>query len=120
MRNLLSAALVLAIGCPVGACQRSDPDTGAIQNAEQIFRTVCARCHGADGTGGVAVGASNAPRNFHDAAFQASRSDDDLKRAIQQGKGAMPGFGNLFSEGELRGLVHKLRSFAPAAPPSAR
>ena len=112
MTNSLSATLALVIGCAaVTACRHSASETEAVQNGERIFLTVCARCHGADGKGGVAAGSANAPRNFCDAAFQASHSDDDLRRAIQQGKGAMPGFGNLFSDSDLRGLVHKLRTF---------
>jgi len=54
------------------------------------------------------------PRNFCDAAFQASRSDEQLKQVIRQGKGAMPAFGNLFSEDELKGLVLEVRRFDPA------
>ena len=87
----------------------------AAERAEQTFNTVCGRCHGADGKGGVAPEGSNAPRNFRDAAFQASRTDEQLKQAIRGGKGAMPGFGNLFSDGDLQGLVHKIRSFDPGA-----
>ena len=58
---------------------------------------------------------SNAPRNFCDAAFQASRTDEQLKQVIRQGKGAMPAFGNLFSDEDLQGLVLKIRSYDPAA-----
>ena len=56
---------------------------------------------------------SNAPRNFCDAAFQASRTDEQLKQVIRRGKGAMPAFGNLFSDAELQGLVLEIRSFDP-------
>jgi hypothetical protein len=66
-----------------------------------------------DGKGGIAAGGANAPRNFCDSAFQASRSDDDLKQVIRKGKSAMPAFGEAFSESDLCGLVHKLRSFDP-------
>jgi hypothetical protein len=66
-----------------------------------------------DGKGGIASGGANAPRNFCDAAFQTSRTDDDLKCTIRMGKGAMPAFGNLFSDTDLQGLVHKLRTFDP-------
>lgn len=56
---------------------------------------------------------SNAPRNFCDAGFQASRTDEQLKQVIRQGKGAMPAFGNLFSDADLQGLVLKIRSYNP-------
>jgi mono/diheme cytochrome c family protein len=97
------------------ACQRSGAGSEpAAERAEQTFRSACGRCHGADGKGGVAPEGVNAPRNFCDAAFQASRTDDELKQVIRMGKGAMPGYGNLFSELELQALVHKIRSFDPA------
>ena len=49
------------------------------------------------------------------AAFQASRSDEQLKQVIRMGKGAMPGYGSLFSDVDLQGLVGKIRSFDPGA-----
>ncbi|MEI9949493.1 MAG: cytochrome c [Pseudomonadota bacterium] len=106
--------LVLLAAAP--SCQRSG--TGPEQAAEragQTFNTICGRCHGADGKGGVAPEGVNAPRNFCDAAFQVSRTDEQLKQVIRMGKGAMPGFGNSFSDVDLQGLVGKIRSFDPGA-----
>jgi mono/diheme cytochrome c family protein len=98
------------------ACQRhAGASDQATEAAEQTFRTLCGRCHGADGKGGVAPEGVNAPRNFCDSAFQAGRTDEQLKQAIVRGKGAMPGFGNLFSDADLQGLVRKIRSFDPGA-----
>ncbi|MEP7050838.1 MAG: cytochrome c [Pseudomonadota bacterium] len=96
------------------ACQRNDAGTPD-QKATQTFDSVCAKCHGADGRGGVpAMEGANPPRNFCDSAFQTSRTDDQLKQAIQKGKGGMPAFGNLFADADLQGLVSKIRSFDPA------
>ncbi len=97
------------------ACNRSEAN-GQAQDGEQTFASICAKCHGSDGKGGVpAAEGANAPRNFCDAAFQAARTDEQLTEVIRKGKGGMPAFGNLFSEAELQGLVHKIRSFNPAA-----
>jgi mono/diheme cytochrome c family protein len=106
--------LVLAVASALGACQHASTDAESTARGEQIFSSVCSRCHGVNGAGGTAVGGANPPRNFCDAAFQASRSDEDLKQVIQVGKGGMPAFGTLFSESDLRGLVHKVRAFTPA------
>jgi mono/diheme cytochrome c family protein len=107
----LGAIMALAVST---ACQRNDSGSPA-QKAMQTFDSVCAKCHGADGRGGVpAMEGANPPRNFCDAAFQASRSDEQLKQVIQKGKGGMPAFGNLFTDAELQGLVSKIRSFDPA------
>jgi mono/diheme cytochrome c family protein len=106
----LGAALLSA------GCHRSEGGDPAAGNAEQTFASVCAKCHGADGKGGVpAAEGANSPRNFCDASFQAGRNDKDLKQVIRKGKGGMPAFGNLFSDAELLGLVHKIRCFNPAS-----
>ncbi|MEI9939443.1 MAG: cytochrome c [Pseudomonadota bacterium] len=104
--------LLLLLGI-APACKQSE--TRPEERAEQTFRTVCGRCHGADGKGGVAPEGVNPPRNFCDRTFQTSRTDEQLKQVIRMGKGAMPGFGNVFSDPDLQGLVHKIRSFDPAA-----
>ena len=109
-------AWLVALLAAAPACHRAsaDPNEQQSRNAEQAFTTVCARCHGSDGKGGVAPEGSNAPRNFCDSAFQASRTDEQLKQVIRKGKGSMPAFGNLFSDSDLQGLVHKIRSFDPS------
>jgi mono/diheme cytochrome c family protein len=110
-RRLSWLLIVLAVA---PACRRSGTTSEqAAERAEHTFNTVCARCHGADGKGGVAPEGVNAPRNFRDGAFQATRTDEQLKQAIRAGKGAMPGYGNLFSDLDLEGLVRKIRSFDP-------
>ena len=115
MRGALRVLLALTFGCASSACQHSSADAESIQSGERIFASVCSRCHGVDGKGGIAAGGADAPRNFCDTAFQASRSDADLMQVIQKGKANMPAFGNLFSDSDLRGLVRKLRAFTPAA-----
>ncbi len=113
-RGLRAPALVLApmLGLLV-ACHHETPSDDARADGEKIFGNVCARCHGADGKGGIAAGGATAPRNFCDHAFQTSRSDQDLKTVIRKGKGGMPAFGDLFSDSDLDGLVLKLRAFDP-------
>ena len=105
--------LLIGASLEVAACHRTEANLGGGQDPLQIFAMVCARCHGADGKGGLAAAGANAPRNFCDAAFQGSRTDDDLKQVIRKGKGGMPAFGNLFTDPELAGLVRKVRSFSP-------
>ena len=113
LRLLLPLALSVA-SFTVSACQRADTGS-ADQYAAQSFASVCAKCHGADGKGGVpAMEGANPPRNFHDAAFQSSRTDEQLMQVIQKGKGGMPAFGNLFPDSDLHALVRKIRSFDPA------
>ncbi|MEO8902219.1 MAG: cytochrome c [Polyangiaceae bacterium] len=109
--------LSMGFGCSLlvlAACHHEEAGS-ADQGAAQTFRAVCAKCHGTDGKGGVpAMEGAAPPRNFCDAAFQTSRTDEQIKQVIQKGKGGMPAFGSLFPEADLQALVHKIRSFDPA------
>ncbi len=114
-RHGLRLSLLLAsLWLVVAGCKKAPSSDESSAQAETTFASVCARCHGVDGKGGIAAGSSNAPRNFTDAEFQKSRTDAQLKDAIRKGKGAMPAFGNLYPDPDLDALVAKIRSFNPA------
>jgi cytochrome c oxidase subunit 2 len=105
------AALIgMVAGAGVGSCRRDSIDAAALTDAQQTYAALCARCHGADGRGGVPV-AGVEPRNFRDAAFQRSRTDAELARVIKQGKGAMPAFGAIYDEPRIAALVQLIRNF---------
>src|SRR5262245_46537939 len=93
-----------------GACSRStaDPEEG-----KRLFATYCSRCHGAAGGGGPSSGgAAPAPRDFHDRAFQSTRSDAQIRDVIGGGKGGfMPPFGSTLKPAEIDLLVSVIRGF---------
>jgi cytochrome c553 len=105
-----------------GPAHKKPSTAGAIsEKAQQMFGTMCATCHGADGSGNgpAAESLSVKPRNYTDAAWQASISDEELKQTIVlggQGVGKsplMPGNPQLKDEPEtLDGLVRIIRGFA--------
>jgi mono/diheme cytochrome c family protein len=104
----LLTLVVLGAGCQRG---QAEGDTRA--EARQLFDSACAKCHGRDGRGGVpAAEGLPAPSNLRDPAFQASRTDEQLKQVIKHGKGPMPPFGVLFDEAQTTQLVAYIRSFA--------
>jgi cytochrome c553 len=59
--------------------------------AELMFGTLCATCHGADGTGnGPAAASLNPkPRNYTDKTWQASVTDEQIKQTILMGGAAV-------------------------------
>ena len=104
----------------------SGPRTVALQGqggdqAHKMFQMMCAVCHGFDGTG-TGPGAemlNPKPRNYTDAAWQASVTDEYLKKVILEGgaavgkSGAMVGHPELKDQPEtLDGLVSIIRGFA--------
>ena len=96
------------------------PAGGPPSQAQAMFNTVCVMCHGPDGTGnGPAASTLNPrPRNYTDAAWQASVTDDQIKEIILRGgvrlskSPAMPGNPRLRERPEvLDGLVKIIRGF---------
>ena len=107
---LTSVAVLAAL--PGAGCKRREIEGDTHAEARHLYDSTCAICHGRDGRGGVpSAEGQPAPRNFRDAAFQASRTDADLKKAIREGKGPMPPFAPLFDDSQLTLLVAYIRSF---------
>ncbi len=132
-------AVVLALGVGCGKNNEPPPPTtgspmaptesgpktkqaagGASEKAQQMFATVCATCHGGDGTGNgpAAESLTPKPRNYTDPAWQASVTDDDIKNIIVKGgqgvgkSPMMPGNPQLKDDPEtLDGLVQIIRGF---------
>jgi uncharacterized membrane protein len=94
--------------------------TGSLVAAKEIFESRCVMCHGLNGRGdGAAAAAMNPkPRNYTDHAWQASVTDDGLRKIIlaggaQAGKSPlMPPNPDLADKPEVLGeIIHIVRSF---------
>lgn len=107
------ASLLVALAACACGCKRSE---AATTESRELFASACARCHGADGSGGLPLFEGGpSPRNFRDHDFQLSRTDEQLKQTIRNGKGSgMPPFGTTFDEAQLDALVLQIRSFDAA------
>ncbi len=115
-----SLVLVALLSSVAFGCSKKEASAAAVPpEAAQTFEQRCASCHGADGTGsGAAAAAMNPkPRNFTDAAWQASVTDDQIKTAIVKGGAAvgksasMPPNPDLEAKPEVvSGLVAFIRS----------
>lgn len=90
------------------------------ENAHDVFSSRCVPCHGSTGSGdGPAAAALNPkPRNYTDAAWQKTVTDDQLRKTILYGgaavgkSAAMPSQPDLESKPEvLDGLVAMIRGF---------
>ena len=104
--------VLLALGFADAGCTRSE---AATTQSRELFTNACSRCHGQEGTGGVPLFEGGpSPRNFRDHEFQASRTDEQIKQTIRNGKGTgMPPFGATFDDTQLAALVLQIRSFDP-------
>src|SRR6476619_2507432 len=75
---------------PESGPNRAQPG-GEPSQAEAMFTTVCAMCHGVDGSGNGPAAATlqPKPRNYTDAAWQASVTDEQLRETILKGGAAV-------------------------------
>lgn len=100
------------LGGPMGGTwhwSRSPEEEKAV--AAGLFNRYCIRCHGVDGRG---VWDIPGIPNFTNVRFQSSRSDDQLARAIMQGRGAvMPPFRGVLTLEEAWALARYMRSLVP-------
>ncbi len=97
------------------------PAVAAGDEARQIFATRCFTCHGSEGAGDGPGSAAldPKPRNFQDATWQGSVTDEHLEKIVMYGGAAvgrspsMPGNPDLMAKPEVVGaLVAHLRSLA--------
>jgi cytochrome c553 len=119
--GVVSAVLALgSTGCGGGGQKKATITAQDRAEAETLFTTRCAACHGLDGTGnGPGAAALNPkPRNYHDAAWQQATTDEEIEKAIVMGGSAvgksflMAANPDLQSKpGVVAALREKVRSF---------
>ena len=78
---------------------------------ETTFKSSCAMCHGADGSGDTAVGKSMKIPDLHSAQVQ-SQSDTQLAAVISDGKNNMPPFKGSLNPDQINGLVAHVRQLS--------
>ncbi|MFZ0786724.1 MAG: cytochrome c [Candidatus Acidiferrales bacterium] len=76
-----------------------------------LFKSKCAACHGADGSGNTAVGKSLKIRDLASADVQ-KQTDAELTAIITNGKGAMPSYKDKLSGDQIKDLVGFVRQLA--------
>lgn len=112
-QRLHTACLVVVI------CSRAIPAFAQVPDSPQeIFRSWCAQCHGADGTGQVPnPTVKTTPMDFTSCSLSSSEPDADWELVIAQGGPAaglsseMPAFGEALDADQVRALVDYLRTF---------
>ena len=90
----------------VVGCSRSVSSTeSAAVDGSALFAQACAKCHGADGRGGLAM-AANGPRpiDLTSQEWHRARSDQEIVVAIRSGRGAMPPFGDVLTPEQIDAL----------------
>lgn len=82
-------------------------DTGSASSSDpgaEIYTANCARCHGADGGGGIG------PQLSDDKVTEAFPDPADEVTLVTEGEGSMPSFGGTLSEAEIQQVVDYTRT----------
>jgi mono/diheme cytochrome c family protein len=87
-----------------------------IGQGQDIYDSLCVYCHGIYGRGDgiMAQQLPIPPRDLSSPAFQHQVSDADMLRVIAEGRGAMPGMGEIMSAKEVESVVAFVRVLSPA------
>lgn len=89
----LAAALVMST---VGIAQAQD-------DAAALYKSKCQMCHGADGKG-TPAGQKLGVKDFHSPEV-AKMPDEELIKAVQDGKGKMQAYKGKISDDEIKALI---------------
>jgi len=103
---------LVALLIPLASRAETDKKT------EKTWKAKCASCHGADGKGKTESGAKMGVEDYTDPAWQKSKTDADIKKAIADGvnrekngkKQEMDGFKEKLSAEEIDKLVAHVRA----------
>ena len=105
--TLLSVASAALVAPVFGA----DPAKG-----KKIYTDKCLKCHGEKGKGDgpKAWDLSKKPADYTDKEKMSKFTDEDLKKAVKEGKKPMPAFGKKLSDEDIGGVIAYIRTFAGA------
>ena len=110
VKSILAAVMSLSVLALVLAFQTSSHASSApAGDGGETFKTKCASCHGADGSGNTAVGKAMKIRNLGSAEVQ-GQSDDQLFNIISKGKGKMPAYEKSLGAEKCKELVAFVRT----------
>jgi cytochrome c6 len=97
MTKTLTCSLLLAVALPVAA----------FADGAATFKTKCAPCHGADGSGQTPVGKNLKVRDLRSAEVQ-KLSDAEITKVLSDGKGKMPA--SKLASADIKAVVGFIRT----------
>jgi cytochrome c6 len=107
MSRFFAVPLCLAVAMLCSTLPAGADDGGAA-----LYKSKCAACHGADGSGSTPAGKSLHVRDLRSAEVQ-SLSDAELTKLIADGKEKMPAYAKKLSAAQIKTLVATMRAMAP-------
>jgi len=115
-KHLIMSVVVLGISAAVLMISAAkSPNVSASSatafDASSVFNSKCASCHGKDGRAKSLHAKHEHARDFTNAEWQDSVSDERIYNSISNGKGKMPAFKKKLSDSQIDELVKYVRQF---------
>ena len=105
IHRLLYASLTLAVILALTSPLRAQDDAAA------LYKSKCASCHAADGSGNTPVGTKLGVKSVSDPEM-AKLSDAAWIDATKKGKGKMPGYEGKLTDEQIKSLITYMRGLA--------
>lgn len=109
-KRLTVGALVPVLALVIAFQSRSQASAAAPGDGAETFKSKCASCHGADGSGNTPAGKAMKLKDLGSADVQ-GLTDDQLLEIISKGKGKMPGYEKSLGADKCKELVAHIRTF---------
>lgn len=88
------------------------------RSGEEVYKQLCAVCHGDTGDGKGLIQLDRPARSFRDGGFSFGNTKEAISRTVASGIGGtpMPGFASMLSEAELEAVADYVIAFGPKQP----
>ena len=86
------------------------PSALAAGSAQDLYKSKCAMCHAANGSGDTAMGKKLGARDFASPEVQ-KQTDAQLIEITAKGKNKMPGYEKKLTDDQIKQLVAYIRTF---------
>lgn len=106
-RNIYHLMQAIIVACL--AWLALSPGARAQSDIAKIYKTNCALCHAADGSGNTSSGKALKAKDLASSEVQ-QKSDAELTDIIVKGKGKMPAFGAKLKPEDIKQLVVYIRA----------
>jgi cytochrome c6 len=110
MKRHIAAAFAVAACASCWSLWAKAQDDGS--TPATVYKSKCAVCHAADGSGGGTVGKQLNVPSFRSREVQ-GQTNEQLGLVISDGRGKMPGYRGKISDDQVKQLVTYVRELAP-------
>jgi mono/diheme cytochrome c family protein len=106
-------SMMLSVATAVLVAQAFGAD---LAMGKSIYGDKCLKCHGEKGRGDgrKAADLEKKPADYTDKAKMAKFTDEDLTKAVKEGKKPMPAFGKKLTDEQIDNVIAYIRTFAGA------